>query len=87
MDMKFLILVIPKLTVLYMQYYLKTGNCKFGPSCKFHHPREKAGTAWRAQLNALNLPLRPVKTMEDYMHDMIQNIVCDRNVFWRLSKE
>ena len=49
-----------------MQYYLKTGNCKFGPSCKFHHPREKAGTAGRAQLNALNLPLRPVKTMEDY---------------------
>lgn len=22
-----------------MQFYLKTGNCKFGVNCKFHHPR------------------------------------------------
>ena len=38
------------------QYYLKTGTCKFGTTCKFHHPRDKGQT----QLNVFNLPLRPV---------------------------
>ncbi|MFQ6647469.1 hypothetical protein Gotur_021369, partial [Gossypium turneri] len=28
-------------------YYLKTGTCKFGATCKFHHPRDKAGIAGR----------------------------------------
>lgn len=23
-----------------MQFYTKTGNCKFGASCKFHHPKD-----------------------------------------------
>ncbi|AQK98702.1 Zinc finger CCCH domain-containing protein 33 [Zea mays] len=41
------------------QYYLKTGTCKFGPTCKFHHPREKAGIAGRVQLNTLGYPLLP----------------------------
>lgn len=42
------------------QYYLKTGTCKFGSTCKFHHPKEKAGIAKQAQLNILGYPLRPV---------------------------
>ena len=42
------------------QYYLKTGTCKFGATCKFHHPREKAAMATRVQLNELGYPLRPV---------------------------
>ncbi|KAK6911225.1 Zinc finger, CCCH-type [Dillenia turbinata] len=41
------------------QYYLKTGTCKFGATCKFHHPREKAGIAGRVSLNILGYPLRP----------------------------
>ncbi|KAL2465004.1 Zinc finger CCCH domain-containing protein 33 [Abeliophyllum distichum] len=41
------------------QYYLKTGTCKFGATCKFHHPRDKAGIAGRAALNVLGYPLRP----------------------------
>ncbi|GJN16933.1 hypothetical protein PR202_gb03962 [Eleusine coracana subsp. coracana] len=44
---------------IFLQYYLKTGTCKFGPTCKFHHPREKAGIAGRVQLNTLGYPLRP----------------------------
>ena len=46
----------------FLQYYLKTGTCKFGPTCKFHHPREKAGIAGRVQLNTLGYPLRPVRS-------------------------
>ncbi|URE22418.1 zinc finger CCCH domain-containing protein [Musa troglodytarum] len=41
------------------RYYLKTGTCKFGAICKFHHPKEKAGIAGRVQLNILGYPLRP----------------------------
>lgn len=43
------------------QYYLKTGTCKFGATCKFHHPRDKAGIAGRVALNILGYPLRPVR--------------------------
>ncbi|KAD4585119.1 hypothetical protein E3N88_22720 [Mikania micrantha] len=39
------------------QYYLKTGTCKFGATCRFHHPREMAG---RVSLNVLGYPLRPI---------------------------
>ncbi|XP_077226932.1 zinc finger CCCH domain-containing protein ZFN-like isoform X2 [Tasmannia lanceolata] len=44
------------------QYYLKTGTCKFGATCKFHHPRDKAGIAGRVLLNILGYPLRPNET-------------------------
>lgn len=43
-----------------VQYYLKTGTCKFGATCKYHHPREKAGSTGRVHLNVLGLPLRQV---------------------------
>ncbi|KAA8542148.1 hypothetical protein F0562_023300 [Nyssa sinensis] len=26
-------------------YYMKTGVCKLGPSCKYHHPRVREGGA------------------------------------------
>ncbi|XP_039030239.1 zinc finger CCCH domain-containing protein ZFN-like [Hibiscus syriacus] len=44
------------------QYYLKIGTCKFGATCKFHHPRDKAGIAGRVSLNILGYPLRPEET-------------------------
>jgi hypothetical protein len=43
-----------------LQYYLKTGTCKFGATCRFHHPKDKAGVAGRVALNILGYPLRPV---------------------------
>jgi len=27
------------------QFFLKTGNCKFGDGCKFNHPRDKVAAA------------------------------------------
>lgn len=51
---------VPTFLLIVFQYYLKTGTCKFGATCKFHHPRDKAGVAGRVLLNVLGYPLRPV---------------------------
>eukprot|EP00250_Pteridium_aquilinum_P001847 c12054_g1_i1 orf=699-2291(-) len=40
------------------QYYMKTGDCKFGMSCRFHHPRERASTIPSCILSPVGLPLR-----------------------------
>ena len=40
------------------QYYLRTGDCKYGSACRYHHPRDRAVT--RPLLSAIGLPLRPV---------------------------
>ena len=53
-------MVLQILISIHLQYYLKTGTCKFGATCKFHHPREKAAIATRVQLNVLGYPIRPV---------------------------
>lgn len=42
------------------QYYMKTGDCKFGAMCKFHHPRERLIPIPSCTLSPLGLPLRPV---------------------------
>ncbi|KAK1426710.1 hypothetical protein QVD17_15389 [Tagetes erecta] len=41
------------------QYYMKTGDCKFGPSCKFHHPPDWAISNDNCVLSPIGLPLRP----------------------------
>lgn len=41
------------------QYYMKTGDCKFGAVCRFHHPRERLIPAPDCLLSPLGLPLRP----------------------------
>ena len=43
------------------QFYMKTGDCKFGAVCKFHHPKERLVPAPNCALNSLGLPLRPVR--------------------------
>lgn len=42
------------------QYYMKTGDCKFGSSCRFHHPRELIVPKMDVTLSPFGLPLRPV---------------------------
>ncbi|KAF7818234.1 zinc finger CCCH domain-containing protein 32 isoform X1 [Senna tora] len=39
------------------QYYLRTGDCKYGLACRYHHPRDRAVT--RPLLSPIGLPLRP----------------------------
>lgn len=41
------------------QFYMKTGDCKFGAVCKFHHPRERLIPAPDCLLSPMGLPLRP----------------------------
>jgi hypothetical protein len=38
-------------------YYMRTGDCKFGLSCRYHHPRDRV--APRTVLSPSGLPLRP----------------------------
>lgn len=41
---------------------MRTGTCKFGASCKYHHPRQGGGGGSVApvSLSYLGYPLRPV---------------------------
>ncbi|XP_048441668.1 zinc finger CCCH domain-containing protein 32 isoform X2 [Pyrus x bretschneideri] len=41
------------------QYYLKTGDCKYGPSCRYHHPRDRTVPGITCLLSPIGLPLRP----------------------------
>ncbi|KAE9602001.1 hypothetical protein Lal_00040960 [Lupinus albus] len=41
------------------QYYLKTGECKFGPSCRYHHPADMSASKANVILSPMGLPLRP----------------------------
>jgi len=41
------------------QYFLKTGDCKFGSSCRYHHPREVIVPKTDVVLSPIGLPLRP----------------------------
>ncbi|KAI3848215.1 hypothetical protein MKX03_003493 [Papaver bracteatum] len=41
------------------QYYMRTGDCKFGTSCKYHHPPEWTAPITSSVLSTMGLPLRP----------------------------
>ncbi|KAJ8557448.1 hypothetical protein K7X08_003073 [Anisodus acutangulus] len=41
------------------QFYMKTGDCKFGAVCRFHHPRERLIPPPDCLLSPIGLPLRP----------------------------
>lgn len=41
-------------------YYMKTGDCKFGTNCKYHHPKDRS-VSLPLGLNPMGLPLRPGK--------------------------
>lgn len=41
-------------------YFMKTGNCKFKSTCRFHHPKNRTSKSDEFVLNENGLPLRPV---------------------------
>lgn len=53
------------------QFYMKTGDCKFGAVCKFHHPRERLIPAPDCLLSPICLPLRPVSCLTGILFILI----------------
>ncbi|XP_062207561.1 zinc finger CCCH domain-containing protein 6-like isoform X1 [Phragmites australis] len=45
------------------QYYMRTGDCKFGATCKYHHPRDWSAPKSNYMFSSLCLPLRPVSSL------------------------
>ncbi|KAK6141181.1 hypothetical protein DH2020_025064 [Rehmannia glutinosa] len=41
------------------RYFMNHGSCKYGPDCKYHHPREKISQLASSSIGPLGLPLRP----------------------------
>ncbi|KAJ7513584.1 hypothetical protein O6H91_23G005400 [Diphasiastrum complanatum] len=41
------------------QYYMKTGDCKFGATCRYHHPKDRTTPSATCGLSQMGLPLRP----------------------------
>ncbi|XP_057956865.1 zinc finger CCCH domain-containing protein 34 [Malania oleifera] len=41
------------------QYYMKTGDCKYGSSCRYHHPAEWNALKADCSFSPAGLPLRP----------------------------
>lgn len=48
-------------------YYLKTGQCKFGPTCKFHHPQH-LGTSVLSSAPAFYTPVPPPPVPSPHHH-------------------
>ncbi|XWS60327.1 hypothetical protein CRYUN_Cryun07bG0026400 [Craigia yunnanensis] len=42
----------------FLQYYLRTGGCKFGKACRYNHSRAKSLVGPILELNFLGLPIR-----------------------------
>ncbi|CAN6543273.1 unnamed protein product [Malus baccata var. baccata] len=40
-------------------FYMKTGDCKYGAVCRFHHPSERLIPGLDSVLSPMGLPLRP----------------------------
>ncbi|KAF6159165.1 hypothetical protein GIB67_032782 [Kingdonia uniflora] len=41
------------------QYFMRNGSCKFGPTCKYHHPKERIAPLVTSSVGPFGLPLRP----------------------------
>ena len=45
------------------QYFMRTGDCKFGSSCRYHHPLDAAQPKTGVLFSSIGLPLRPVSLL------------------------
>lgn len=50
------------------QFFLRTGDCKFGATCKYHHPLELNASKNNFVLSPVGLPLRPVSILSSMKH-------------------
>lgn len=41
------------------QHYMKTGCCKYGTTCRYHHPKERVALSPWCMFSSQGLPLRP----------------------------
>lgn len=57
------------------QYYMRTGDCKFGSSCKYHHPAEFIAPKTNVVLSPSGLPLRPVSICLLCFHLALLNVL------------
>lgn len=57
------------------QYYMRTGDCKFGSSCRYHHPPELFAPKTNVFLSASGLPLRPVSICLLCFHLALLNVL------------
>lgn len=47
--------------LFFAQHFMRTGTCRFGATCKYHHPRQGGGgSVAPVSLTYLGYPLRPV---------------------------
>lgn len=59
------------------KYYMRTGSCKYGLTCRFNHPPDWAISKSNCALNHLGLPLRPVCSFPPFFYPKkLTNIVC-----------
>ncbi|KAD4585099.1 hypothetical protein E3N88_22700 [Mikania micrantha] len=66
------------------QFYMKTGDCKFGAVCRFHHPRERVIPAPDCVLSPIGLPLRLGRHPENYIKYSVEDL---ETKFWISLKE
>ena len=61
------------------QFYMKTGDCKYGAMCKYHHPPDWRIPRMNVVLSALGLPLRPVLIFTSYIFHIMKysKLICD----------
>ena len=65
---------VPFLSLL--QYYLRTGGCKFGKACRYNHTKAKPSAVPVLELNFLGLPIRMVLLMYHF-----ENVISFINQF------
>lgn len=66
------------------KYYMKTGECKFGSTCRYHHPPEVIAPKDSVVLSPIGLPMRPVRTILSsglFFSSTLLNVVCLAKVF------
>ncbi|KAI5674816.1 hypothetical protein M9H77_15180 [Catharanthus roseus] len=49
-------------------FYMKTGDCKFGQRCRFHHPFDRSVLAQEAQMQSVKLTLAGLPRREGAVH-------------------